>query len=60
MALLVPLMTTVFLVGLGVGDGVGAGEVVVGVWFGAGDGVVDGEVVVGVVSGYVVGGSNGG
>ncbi len=50
-------MTTVFLVGVGVGDSVGAGDVVVGVPLGVGAG----DVLVGVVvPGFVVGGSNGG
>ena len=54
-------MMTVFLAGLGAGEGMGAGDVVAGVWFGAGDGVDAGDVVVGLVSGYVVvGGYNGG
>ena len=47
---LVPLMTTVFLGGLGAGAGTGAGEVVLGVRIGDGDVVVvlvEGDVVIG-------------
>lgn len=50
-SMLVPLMTIVFLAGVGARGAVVTGAVVVGVGFGVGAGVSAGDVVVGVVPG---------